>query len=316
MFQAGILRGEGARPEIDDAVLKRLIGISNREHDDFSQLSLGQQIFLQVLRKKHEVEAGPFQAKDLLQECLATHPHLFSEDQFAKTIRQPLESGGWLTTVGLARGPQGGKSGKVAGTSRLTSIPAGKILPDFDQVVPSDLRSRIRTPLTDILKDLDGSDKHKGGLALELLVLRMILDLRLEPRGFRLRSRDTAFAEVDVTAEGRHLLFSRWTFQCKKVTERVGLSDVAKEVGIAIYTRAHVIAMVTTSDFSHDAYEYAKEITKLTHLQFLFFPGSTVRRYLREGSAFLVQYVLDSANLAMIEKRAQGHSFEEKWTQK
>jgi hypothetical protein len=219
----------------------------------------------------------------------------------------PLEKGGWIVSSGLATGAQGGKSGRVTGTAKLLEIPIERVIPDFDQVVPADLRKRIRTPLKDILKDLEGADKQKGGLALELLALRMILDLHLEPRGFRLRSRDTAHAEVDVTAEGRHLLFTRWVFQCKRVAPgvKVGLSEVAKEVGIAIYTRAHVIAMVTTSDFSADAYEYAKEITKATHLQFLFVPGTVVREYLREGSATWLQYVLEKAELAMVEKRSQ-----------
>lgn len=305
MFEAGIFRGEKARPQIDDGVLKRLIGISNLEQDDFSKLSLAQQIFLQSLRKRHETEAGPFQARDLLQECLETHPHLFSEDQFARSIRQPLERDGWLTTVGLAQGPQGGKSGKVAGTEKLLSIPLEKVIPDFDQLVPADLRRRIRTPLKEILNDLDGSDDHKGGLALELLALRMILDLRLEPRGFRLRSRDTAFAEVDVTAEGRHLLFSRWVFQCKRVKGKVGLSEVAKEVGIAVYTRAHVVVMISTSDFSEDAYQFARQIARITPLQFLFLPGHVVREYLLEGPNFLRQHVLANAGTAMVEKRNQ-----------
>jgi hypothetical protein len=305
MFLAGVLRGEKDRPEIDDQVLKRLIGISNQEHDDFFGLSLAQQIFVQSLRKRHEAEDGPFPAKDLLQGALSAYPHLFSEDQFARSIRQPLEKAGWLSTVGLAKGPQGGKSGQIAGTAKLLSIPLEKFVPDFNQLVPSDLRRRIRTPLADILTDLEGSDDHQGGLALELLALRMILDLRLEPRGFRLRSRDTAHAEVDVTAEGRDLLFNRWVFQCKRVKSKVGLSEVAKEVGIAVFTRAHVIAMVTTSDFSNDAYEFARQISRTTSLQFLFLPGTVIKRYLLDGPAYLRQYVIDNARTAMVEKQNQ-----------
>jgi hypothetical protein len=305
MFLAGILKGDAARPTVDDAVLKRLIGISDAEQDQLAGLSLAQQVFVQLLRKRHETEAGPFLAKDLLQECLGTHPHLFAEDQFARAVRIPLEKGGWLSTTGLAAGPQGGKSGKIIGTDKLVSIPLDKFIPDFAQLVPADLRKRIRTPLTQILDDLNGADDHKGGLALELLALRMILDLRLEPRGFRLRSKDTAYAEVDVTAEAKNLLFSRWVFQCKRVKSRVGLSEVAKEVGIAVYTRAHVVVMVTTSSFSEDAYQFARQISRFTPLQFLFLPGTIVRRYLSEGPAFLREHVLNTAGTAMVEKRGQ-----------
>lgn len=305
MVKAGILTGDNARPVVDDAVLKRLIGINDAEHDELAGLSLPQQIFLQLLRKRHETEGGPFLTRDLFHECLGSHPHLFAEDQFARAIRIPLEKGGWLSTTGLATGPQGGKSGRIIGTGKLISIPVDKFVPDFEQLVPGDLRKRIRTPLSEILEDLDGADDHKGGLALELLALRMILDLRLEPRGFRLRSKDTAYAEVDVTAEGKNLLFSRWVFQCKRVRGRVGLSEVAKEVGIAVYTRAHVIVMVATSSFSDDAYQFARQISRITSMQFLFLPGVIVRRYLSEGATFLREYVLGSAGTAMVEKRGQ-----------
>jgi hypothetical protein len=306
MTVAGIFHGEKNKPQINDEVLKRLIGISGTEHDEFGGLSLAQQIFLELVRKQHEIDAGPFLISKLLDACLTSHSHLFSEDQFAREVRQPLVEGGWIIVNNLALGRQGGKSGRVSGTAKLLGIPLDRIVPDFSQVVPADLRKKIRTPLIQILKDLD-SNSHVGGIALELLALRMILDLRLEPRNFRLRSRDTAYAEVDVTAEGSHLLFSRWVFQCKRIktTAKVGVSDVAKEVGIAVYTKAHVIAMVATTDFTADAYEYAREITKATHLQFLFLPKKAVERYLKEGQGFLLHYVMENAGKVMAEKRTQ-----------
>jgi hypothetical protein len=162
--------------------------------------------------------------------------------------------------------------------------------------------------LHQILEWLGATDKHKRGLALELLALRMILDLRLEPRAFRLLSKETGFAEVDVSAEGAHLVFSRWTFQCKNRPEtkaKVGVSEVAKEVGIAVYMKAHVVAMVTTSGFTPKAYEYAREVSQATHLQFVFVSGDVVRRYLRNGAAALTRYVMDSAKAVMMEKRSQ-----------
>lgn len=133
----------------------------------------------------------------------------------------------------------------------------------------------------------------------------MILDLGLIPRGFRVRSKETAFAEVDLTAEGKNLLFSRWNFQCKNIKSTVGLGDVAKEVGIAIFARAHVIAMVTTSDFTADAYEYAKQISQSTHLQFLFVTGKNIQAYLKGGAPKLIQHVMVNAQRVLTEKRAQ-----------
>jgi Restriction endonuclease len=144
-------------------------------------------------------------------------------------------------------------------------------------------------------------------LGLELLVLRIILDLRLNPRGFRLRSKNTAYAEVDVAAEGDHLMFSRWTFQCKKIQQdnNVGLGDVAKEVGIAVYMKAHVIVMVSTGGFSSEALAYAREISQATPLQFLFLNGKVIRDYLENGPAALHNFVMSNATQVMLMKRAQ-----------
>jgi hypothetical protein len=310
-FEAQILRGNTDQPEINDPLLKRLIGISAAEHDEFSTLSLAQQVFLELVRKRHVVGVGPFPITDLLKECLANQPHLFQESQFARTVSIPLEELGWILVTGKASGKHGGKSGDVIGTAKLLGIPVERFIPDFDQVILHRIRKLLPTPLEKIRDDLFGSDKHRGGVALELLALRMILDLGLNPRHIRLRSADTGHAEVDLTAEGHHLLFSRWTFQCKRVSSKVGLGDVAKEVGIAMVTRSQVIAMVTTSDFSKEAYKYAAEITNATHLQFLFITGSVVRAYLKHGKSPLYEFVENNAKQVMLMKRGQPVSAED-----
>jgi hypothetical protein len=185
-----------------------------------------------------------------------------------------------------------------------------EVIPDFKQVVPSELRSKLRTPLDKLSVDLFGSDKHKAGFALELLALRMIIDLGLDPRHFRLRSAETtAHAEVDLIAEGTHLLFSRWTFQCKRygrdTITKVGLSAVAKEVGIAVFSKAHVIVMVTTTDFTRDAIAYAEEVTRATHLQFVFVNGRVVDEYLNEGKNALWRHFKGNTVDIMTMKRGQ-----------
>lgn len=293
---------------IDHAV-KSTLGISSEEIDQFKGLSLGQQVFLHLLRKRHGTASGPFQVKDLLGSCIESHPHLIDEAQFAKKIRAPLIQAGWITVEGLPTGPHGGRSGRVLGTQKLLDIPLSELIPDFDQVVPSDLRAKLTTPLTSISADLFSVDKNKAGIALELLALRMIMDLGLEPRSFRLRSAATAHAEVDLIAEGTHLMFSRWTFQCKRYSRDAGasvsLGDVAKEVGIAIYAKAHVVVMVTTSQFTSDAAAYAAEISRATHLQFVFVDGVTVAEYLKKGGDALRSYFLANAKDVMAAKRQQ-----------
>lgn len=303
---AGLL-SKGGDP--DDVEIKAILGISSGEIDEFKSLSLGQQVFLHLLRKQHQTSVGPFQVKDLFRECMQNHPHLFDEAQFAKKVRRPLETAGWVEAIGLATGVHGGRSGSIKGTKKLLAIPISEVIPDFNQVIPADLRSKINTPLDVISTDLFGDDNYKAGFALELLALRMIIDLGLEPRHFRLRSAETAYAEVDLIAEGTHLLFSRWTFQCKRygreTKTRLRLGDVAKEVGIAIFARAHVIVMVTTTDFSQDAKDYAQEVTRATHLQFVLVDSKVIDRYLKVGKEALWSHFLLNARDVMTIKREQ-----------
>ena len=104
-------------------------------------------------------------------------------------------------------------------------------------------------------------------------------------------------------------MFSRWTFQCKRIeaTKNVSLGDVAKEVGLAIYMKAHVIVMVSTGGFSSEALAYAKEITKATHLQFVFLNGKIITEYLNKGASTLHEFFMLNAKSVMSEKRSQSN---------
>jgi hypothetical protein len=307
MVEAGLFIREGrSNPLADEAVMKAVLGISDGERASFSELTLSQQIFLQVLRRVSEGTGGAeMPAKLVIDECLRDHRARFDEDQIRAKVIKPLADDGWLEVAATANTGRGGKSGNIRPSDKLMGIPIEAVLPDFDQVVPADLRAKIDLPASEINRLLKSEHTYDRGLGLELLALRMILDIGLEPRAFRLRSRETAYAEVDLTAEGKNLLFTRWNFQCKCVSTRVSLGDVAKEVGLAIYSKAHVVAVVTTSDFSSEAIAYANEITQATHLQFLFVNGAVVRSYLEKGPSSLLAHVASNAARVMAQKRNQ-----------
>lgn len=308
MIEAGLFSREGRNnPQPDEHAMKLALGISASERSGFAELPLGQQIFLQVLRRVAEANGGAeLPAKQIIDECLREHRARFDEDQIRAKVIKPLSDAGWLEVpVATASAGRGGKSGAITPSAKLMGIPIESILPDFDQVIPADLRSKIDLPRAEVRRLLDSKQTYDRGLGLELLALKMILDIGLEPRAFRLRSRDTAYAEVDLTAEGKNLLFSRWNFQCKCVGGRVSLGDVAKEVGLAIYSKAHVVAVVTTSNFSSEALAYAREITAATHLQFLLVNGTVVRNYLDKGSSVLLDHVAANAASVMAQKRGQ-----------
>lgn len=305
MVKAGFVCKVGRFYEVNESVLASVTGISFSTKNEFELLPFNQQVFLRLLSKRQEVESGPFPATELLKACKEGYPHEFRDDAFARTVRDPLVEAGWIEVEGLAKGKQGGKSGRIKGTSKINEIPPDELISPRIEQVPADLRAKISWSLPKIKDDLLGGDKYKGGIALELLAFRMLWDLGLEVRGMRVRSSQTGYAETDLIAEGSHLLFSRWTVQCKRTAARVPLEDVAKEVGIATVSKAHVIVMITTSDFTRDAYEYAHEVTNTNHLQFLFINGQLVQKYLNEDRAALWEYVLENARQVMMVKRGQ-----------
>ncbi len=307
MIAAGLFsRVSGAMLLPDEAAMKTALGISDGERANFAELPLTQQIFLQVLRRIAETTGGAdLPAKQVIDECLRDHRARFKEDQIRAKVINPLVDAGWVELSHTASSGRGGKSGSIRPSAKLLGIPIEAVLPDFDQIVPADLRAKIDLPRSEVQRLLNSSQTYDRGLGLELLALKMIIDIGLEPRAFRLRSRDTAHAEVDLTAEGKNLLFSRWNFQCKCVSGRVSLGDVAKEVGLAIYSKAHVVAVVTTSDFSGEALAYAREISTATHLQFLLVNGSVVRAYLDKGAGVLLDFVAANAASVMAQKRSQ-----------
>ncbi|MGC9449737.1 restriction endonuclease [Cereibacter johrii] len=307
MIEAGLFERNGRdNPQPNEAVMKATLGISASERSSFADLPLSQQIFLQTLRRVAEANSGGvIAAKQIIDECLRDHRARFDEDQIRAKVIKPLAEAGWLDLPPSTSKGRGGKSGLIVPSAKLLGIPIEAVLPNFDQVVPSDLRAKIDLPASEVRRLLASQEIYDRGLGLELLALKMILDIGLEPRAFRLRSRDTAYAEVDLTAEGKNLLFSRWNFQCKCVGGRVSLGDVAKEVGLAIYSKAHVVAVVTTGDFSSEAVAYAREITQATHLQFLLVNGSVVRQYLDKGAVVLLDHVAANAASVMAQKRSQ-----------
>jgi hypothetical protein len=307
LVEAGLVVEEGGYRRPDDEALRDVVGVGSDEFSDLLALDDAQQLFLRVIRRRTEVEGitCDLRLAEVYDECRRNASALFGkDDQFRSSLVNPLVAGGWID----ATPAHTGKGGTARAAPKLMRIPIEKVLPRAFGGVPGDLRRRLDAPLGDVLDLLhDPASKYNRGLGLELLALRMLFDLGLEPRGFRVRARETAYAEVDLLAEGRNLLFSRWVVQCKNLAKgsNVALGDVAKEVGIAIHQKAHVIAIMTTTDFSREARRYADEVTRDTHLQFLLVPGLVVEHYLRAGAGKLVAYVLDNAAGVMSLKRGQ-----------
>lgn len=290
--------------EIDEELVAELMGISLATLGEWGTLTREQRAFLQTLRRLADAHgASPLPAKDVISQAKFEHGPIFREDQLAGRVFKPLVDQGWIEQE-VGSGGRGGKSGKVAPTERLLEVSLD-LLPEEDEWgVPPELRLKLETPIASIIADLSADTTHAKGMALELLALRLAADSGLTPLRFRLRAAETGGAEVDLVAEGAHLHFSRWLFQCKN-TKTVSLADLAKEVGMAVMLRAHVIVLVTTGGFASSVQTYARELMDTQHLQVVLIDRKTIRSYQRGGTSALVGYLHETAQTTMRLKRAQ-----------
>jgi hypothetical protein len=290
--------------KINDDVVARLTGVGLKTLEEWSSLTREQRAFLRTMRRLGEVHGTEkLAARDVLTQSKFEHGAIFREAQLSARVYKPLEEKGWIARE-VRTGGRGGKSGLLGATEKLLALDLDLLPTDEDWGIPAELRPKLNTPLPDIQKQLGSTDTHEKGIALELLALRLAVDSGLIPLRFRLRAEETGGGEVDLIAEGVHLHFSRWLFQCKN-TKTVTLSDLAKEVGMAVLLRAHVIVMVTTGRFAGSVVTYAKELMETQHFQVILVDKEALATYRSGGLPVLMDFLHKNAEGAMRLKRVQ-----------
>jgi hypothetical protein len=290
--------------EIDENKLRELTGLSFTTIDELAGLTRPQLAFLRTLRKLSEAHGtNSLPAKAVVEQSIIESGSIFRSDQLRAQIFTPLENKGLIKTSGSGPG-RGGKSGTVAATEELLKIELTHLLSEPLGDIPPELRAKLRTPLSEIYTNLISSNTYEKGIALELLALRIIFDLGLIPLRFRERSAETGGAEVDLIAEGEHLHFSRWLFQCKN-TATVTLSSLAKEVGMAVLLKAHVIVIATTGRFASTVEKYANELAQTTPFQVVLLDGGILSHYRDRELSALQDFFRAKAKQTMRLKRDQ-----------
>jgi restriction endonuclease len=294
------------RYRIDEARYAAVSGTAAETDDEIASLPREQRAFLHTLRGLAAAEGTrPMLTSDVYKAALIQHGEIFPEDRLSARVLRPLADAGWISLARQGRGEgRGSKSGQVAATDKLLGLEASRFAPPPEEDIPPELRPLLNTPLPTIYEDLESDDTDRKGRALELLALRIVIHLGLHPKGFRLRSKQTYGAEVDLVAEGTHLHFSRWVIQCKN-TDDVHLAALDKEIGMAVRTKAHVIVLVTTGRFSKSVEDAAAELARDHYLQVVLVDGETLQRYREQGMRALLDFFQGQASDTMKLKRTQ-----------
>jgi hypothetical protein len=293
--------------KIDEDRYKTLMGIGADTRDEWNTLSRGQKAFLLSLRQVTFGKAAKWVNGSHVKElCLAQWgPKILPEGDLRAKVINPLIAGKWIEARGKGEG-RGGKLGEIQALAKLLEIEFALEIEQSQVGVPRDLSKKLDTPLETIYSDLESADTYKKGIALELLCLRLCFGLGLRAMGFRKRGEATKGAEVDLIADGVHLHYSRWMFQCKNTPRTaVDLEDLAKEVGLAVLLRAHVIVMVTTGRFAKTVKHYADGVATETHLQVILIDGVQLKRIRDEGEGCLIDILKGQAREALTLKSPQ-----------
>jgi hypothetical protein len=292
---------------VDQAKLRSLVGFDLDDVDDWGSLTNLQRDVIATLSRRWEGNRTPIASKDLLALLRANGTH-FDSAQVKRQIYEPLAAKGWIAHT-VAQAGRGGKGGTLEATQRIIDL-------DVDQIdglklgpIPSELLLGLVVPLTEVLGNLLVADTYIKGIALELLALRLAVDLGLTPADLRLRGIDTGGAEVDLVAEATHLQFSRWLFQCKNVSSPVPVAVLAKEVGLATILRANVVVIVTTGTFTRSVRDLAARTIEQTAIQVILLAADDLNDYATKGPDALRKIVRRSTNAAASSKRNQLASF-------
>lgn len=289
---------------INTARLTELTGVSTVVLGDWQALTRPQRAFMSTIRRISESRGTrPIPSPELVTFVREEHGAIFDEGQLAK-VYKALVGGGWITHELSQSGGRGGKGGYITPTKKLLDVDFELLTGFRPGDLPADLRAVLSRPLDDIYAELKSPDTYVKGLALELLTVNLATDLGLTPLQLRVRGVRTGGAEVDLVAEGAHLQFSRWLFQCKN-TKTVDVGVLAKEIGMATLLQAHVVVVATTGRFSDTVVTYAARVTQTTSFQVVLLDADLLARYRRGGALALRARLHDDARAALQLKRPQ-----------
>jgi len=295
---------------IDKTALHLLIGATDDTTGKWNSLSRNQRIFLESLSNLQQSNLNSWVSVRLIKSLseLEYGQNVYPEDQLRSKVIEPLVTSGWIETQGTGRG-RGGDSGDVRALPQLTDIKI-KLPVEIVTFIPNELRDKLTKPLPEIFSEMESKDTYIKGLALELFALRITRDIGLLPVGFRKRSSKTQGAEVDIIANGVHLHYSRWLIQCKN-TGHIRVDDIAKEVGMAVVLKAHVIAMITTGVITPTVRQYADGLASASALQAVLIDGAVLNKYRSKGPEAIIDHLRDSAYRVLKLKEIQVRDYNE-----
>lgn len=279
LAQAGVfdptITGGPRLYEVNQSRLKQILGTDLDAIDQLTQLDSSQRAYLRALLQVGGNEL--LVANRVADLATMLYSVSYNHKELPKSVLFPLRDLGYIE-VSKSTAGRGAKPYEIIRTAKFEQELSEPILTAAAEQAGLVPKTLFQQPMGQILSDLKSEDRYTKGKALELLAIYFTRLLDLEFRGWRTRSAETGGAEVDAIVEGKRLIFSRWQMQAKN-TAVVRLDDIAKEVGLSLtFIYSNVVMIVTTGDFTRDAYTYANQVMKTTNLNIVLLNGTELDR--------------------------------------
>ena len=263
----------GSRWRTDEERVEEILGLNLEQFGELGELTPLQRTFLRALANTCTSE--PQRANEIARLATATYGEKFPEKSLPKLVLHALEDAGYIETTKTTTG-RGAKPFLVTPTEKLARDVIEPLLKQLESQTDPKLIALLRRPLPDVLADLDSTEKHVAGLALEALAFKLMRLLDMNYVATRLRGAQTGGAEVDLIFESARLVYTRWQIQCKN-TARVSLDDVAKEVGLTNFLRTNAVVVVTTGTVGPEARRFANKTMAESNLAVVMLDGADLK---------------------------------------
>lgn len=284
--------------DVDEQRLREVLGLGSDDFDALSNLTPLQRAFLRSLVNTGITDLQP--TSGIVRLAEAVYGVRFPEKSLPSQVLNALERSGFITMAKSTSG-RGAKPFLVAPTKKLTTEIIEPLMAQLEQQIDPKLRRLIRKSLQEILVEINESDSHIRGLALEALAFKLMRLLDMQYVTTRLRSSATGGAEVDLIFESTRLIFSRWQIQCKN-TRSISLDDVAKEVGLTHMLRSNAIIMVSTGSIGNSARHYANMVMSNSNLAIVMLDRSDIKKIADRPDSIIDAFEREAQHAMMLKE--------------
>lgn len=260
--KADVLKGWN----IQEKKLESLTGMKDEDIEVLRGINHAQACFIRALCN---IDSDEYQSATKIRDLAKVAYNVdFPAKNFAAAIINPLEEKK-LIEKKSSTGTHGGNASEVKLVGTVKAEVLAPVLEQIEIIAGKEVIQYCQKSLSVLRSEIDSSDTHVKGLALEAFAIKMMQIIDLDFIGTRVKGSETGGAEVDVLFDTTRLNYSRWQVQCKNMP-KVSIDQVAKEVGLSHVLKTNVIVILTTGKATSTAREYATTIMKELNLCIIF----------------------------------------------